>query len=87
MPVGIQEEGHRNWFYPLSLNEKAKLAYKRTKWNTFRIECIDNEIKTIVNGIPTSNLLDDLSQKGFIGLQVHSLYKPEDAGKRTFAAL
>jgi hypothetical protein len=79
---GIQEEGHRSWLYPLSLNEKAKSAYKINQWNTFRIECTDNEIKTFVNGIPTAHLLDDLSLKGFIGLQVHSLYKPEDAGKK-----
>jgi hypothetical protein len=79
---GIQEEGHRSWLYPLSLNEKAKSAYKLNQWNTFRIECISNEIKTFVNGLPTVHLFDDLNLKGFIGLQVHSLYKPEDAGKK-----
>ncbi len=79
---GIQEEGHRSWLYPLSFNEKAKSAYKIDKWNTFRIECMDSEIKTFVNGKPAAHLLDNLSLKGFIGLQVHSLYKPEDAGKK-----
>jgi hypothetical protein len=79
---GIQEEGHRSWLYPLSLNEKAKSAYKLNQWNTFRIECVGNETKTYVNGTLTAHLLDDSSLKGFIGLQVHSLYKPEDEGKK-----
>ncbi len=79
---GIQEEGHRSWLYPLSLNEKAKSAYKLNQWNTFRVECIGSEIKTFVNGIQASHLFDDLCTKGFFGLQVHSLYKPEDVGKK-----
>lgn len=79
---GIQEEQNRRWLYPLSLNAKAKSAYKINEWNTYRIECIGSDIKTFVNGIPTAHLMDDLSLKGFIGLQVHALYKPEDAGKK-----
>lgn len=81
---GIQEEGHRSWLYPLTLNKKALNAYKVNKWNTYRIECVDSEIRTWVNGVPTVHLLDGLSTKGFIGLQVHSLYKPEDVGKRSY---
>lgn len=80
---GIQEEGHRSWLYPLTLNEKAMKAYKLNEWNTYRIECIGSQLRTWVNDVPTVDLLDDLSVKGFIGLQVHSLYKPEDVGKKS----
>jgi hypothetical protein len=32
--------------------------------------------------VPAVHLQDELSLQGFIGLQVHSLYKAEDAGKQ-----
>ena len=41
--------------------------------NKFRIEAIGNSIKTFVNGIQCTNLLDDKSNQGFIGLQLHSI--------------
>jgi hypothetical protein len=34
-----------------------------------------------INGIPTANLVDDLTPKGFIALQVHAIGKPENAGQ------
>ena len=79
---GVQEEGHRSWLYPLSYNEPAKKAYKKGTWNTFRIECHQTHIRTFVNGILAADFYDPLNLSGFIGLQVHSLYKPEDEGKK-----
>jgi hypothetical protein len=79
---GIYDEARRGWLYGLDLNEKAQTAYRPGEWNTYRIECIGSQIRTWVNGVPAVHLLDDLTPKGFIGLQVHSLYKPEDAGKQ-----
>jgi hypothetical protein len=81
---GVYDEARRGWLYPLELNPQAKLAYKWGDWNTYRIECIGNTIRTWVNNVPATYLIDNASLKGLIGLQVHAIYKPEDEGKRTY---
>lgn len=78
---GIYDEARRDWLYPLDLNPSAKTAFKQHRWNKARIECIGPNVRTWVNGIPASYVIDDLTPKGFIALQVHSISKPEDAGK------
>jgi Domain of Unknown Function (DUF1080) len=70
---GIYDEARRLWLYPLETNPAAKLAYKTEEFNHYKIECIGNEMKTWVNGVPASYLIDTLDQAGFIGLQVHGL--------------
>lgn len=70
---GIYDEARRLWLYPLTLNTAAKSAYKIEEFNHYKIECIGNEIKTWVNGIPTAYVIDTLDKKGFIGLQVHGI--------------
>lgn len=79
---GVYDEARRGWLYGLDLNEPAKKAYRPGAWNTYRIECLGSQIRTWVNDVPTVHLVDDFSSSGLIGLQVHSLYKPEDAGKQ-----
>jgi hypothetical protein len=79
---GVYDEARRGWLYGLDLNPEARKAYRPGEWNTYRIACIGNDIRTWVNGIPTVHLQDEMTLRGFIGLQVHSLYKPEDAGKQ-----
>lgn len=79
---GVYDEARRGWLYGLDLNEKAKNAYRPGEWNTYRIECIGSQIRTWVNNVPTVQLMDDYATSGFVGLQVHSLYKPDDAGKQ-----
>ncbi len=78
---GIYDEGRRGWIYPLSLNPKGSKAFKNGVWNTCRVEAIGSTIRTWINGIQCSNLVDDLTSSGFIALQVHSIYKDKDAGK------
>lgn len=78
---GIYDEARRGWLYPLSLNPKAQSAYKKGEWNKARIEAIGNEIKTWVNDIPAASVVDDLTSKGVIALQVHSINDKKDAGK------
>ncbi len=80
---GIYDEGRREWLYPLDLNPEAKNAYKRNEFNHFRIEAIGNEMKTWVNGIPTSFVIDSLDDSGFIALQVHAIPDSLD-GKKVF---
>jgi hypothetical protein len=79
---GIYDEARREWLYPLEYNSPARAAFKQKEWNTARIECLGNTIRTFINGIPASHLVDDMTPKGFIALQVHSVSKPEDAGKQ-----
>ncbi|MFT3747609.1 MAG: DUF1080 domain-containing protein [Agriterribacter sp.] len=82
---GIYDEGRRGWLYPLDLNSAAKKAYKRGVFNHVKIECRSNTIKTWVNGIPASYLVDTADTKGFIALQVHSIGNDEKkAGKKIY---
>lgn len=71
---GIYDEGRRNWLYPLSRNPIAS-AFQLGRWNTIRIECLGNDIRTYVNGVQASWLVDDMTDEGIIGLQVHSIGK------------
>lgn len=78
---GIYDEARRDWLYSLEYNPEGKKAYKKGDWNMCRIECIGSAIRIWVNGIPTANLVDDLTPKGFIALQVHSVGKQEESGQ------
>lgn len=79
---GIYDEGRREWIYPLQLNPSAQQAYKKEAFNHYKIQCIGHIMKTWVNGIPSSFVIDSLDPKGFIGLQVHSVNTPELVGKK-----
>jgi hypothetical protein len=81
---GIYDEARRGWLYPLTLNPKGQDAYKHGGYNKIRIESIGNTIKTWVNGILTAYVVDTLSEEGFIGLQVHSVDRPEQVGKKMY---
>lgn len=78
---GIYDEARRGWLYPLELNPKAKNAFKNGEWNHYHIECIGNVIRTWVNGIPAANLVDNMTTKGFIALQVHAIPNASEAGQ------
>lgn len=80
---GIYDEARRGWLYTMEKNPSAKPAYKAGSWNHVRIEAIGNTVKTWLNDIACASILDDLSgtSSGFIALQVHEIYKPEDEGK------
>ena len=79
---GVYDEGRRGWLYNLELNPAAKTAYKINDWNKYRIECIGNSIRTWVNGIPVSHLIDDMTTKGFIAMQVHAIPSSEPQGRQ-----
>ncbi len=51
--------------------EEVKGALKRTDWNNYRIECRGNKIQIFVNGIKTTDIVDDTDAKGPIGIQHH----------------
>lgn len=81
---GIYDEGRRDWLYPVDLNAKAKDAFKVGVYNHIRMECIGNEMRTWINGIPVADVVDTIDSKGFIGLQVHAVTTPEQAGKKVY---
>ncbi|WP_316768408.1 DUF1080 domain-containing protein [Pedobacter frigiditerrae] len=82
---GIYDEARRLWLYPLETNPAAKTAYKSEQFNHYKIECIGNETKTWVNGIPVSYVIDTLDKTGFIGLQVHGIgNKTHLEGKKVY---
>jgi len=76
--AGIYDEARRGWLYPVELNPEAKTALKHGEWNHYRIECIGNSIKTWLNGVAVSHLIDDMTDEGFIALQVHGIGKDKE---------
>jgi hypothetical protein len=81
---GIYDEARRLWLYPLSLNPPATDLYKPGQYNHLKIECIGNETKTWLNNSPVAYVIDTIDRQGFIGLQVHSVSTPEQAGKSIY---
>ena len=71
---GIYDEGRRDWLYIPNINPEGKKAFKKGDWNKYRIEAIGHTIRTFINGIPVAHLIDDMTAKGFIALQVHAIY-------------
>jgi len=79
---GIYDEARRGWLYPLELNPPAKKAFKNGEWNHYYIECIGNSIRTWLNGVPAANVVDSMTRKGFIALQVHQVPDAAHAGEQ-----
>ena len=80
---GIYDEAQRGWLYTGEINPLSKTLYKYGEWNHYRIEAIGPQLRVWINGKPTSHVIDDVSKDGFIGLQVHAIEKPEEAGRTT----
>ena len=80
---GIYDEARLGWIYPLTLNQPATKALKHNDWNQIRIEAIGTRIRTWLNGVPVSDLLDAQDASGCIALQVHGVFgKNEIIGKQ-----
>jgi hypothetical protein len=70
---GLYDEARRGWMHPVYGPEAARKAFKMGEWNRFRVEAIGTSIRSWVNGVPVANVVDDLTSRGFIALQVHSI--------------
>lgn len=79
---GIYDEARRDWLYIPNINPAGKKAFRNGQWNKYRIEAIGNTIRTWINGIPVAHLVDDLTTKGFIALQVHAIYADMTPGMK-----
>jgi len=77
---GIYDEAQRGWLYNLNFNPVGQKAFRKGEWNKYRIEAIGHTFRTFINGIPTAYLVDDMTQKGFIALQVHAIGKDQKEG-------
>lgn len=75
---GIYDEKRRKWLHTLEDNPAAQKAFKQNQWNHYRVEAIGDTIKTWINSVPASYLIDDKTASGFFGLQVHSIGKNKD---------
>lgn len=71
--AGIYDESRRGWLNPLTDNPEAQKAFRQNEWNHYRIEAIGDTLKTWINDVAASHLIDDKTVLGFIALQVHSI--------------
>jgi len=79
---GIYDEARRGWLSNSETYPYSKTAYQYGRWNHFRIEAIGSSLRTWINGIPIVHVIDDMTLKGFIALQVHSIGKDATPGAR-----
>ncbi len=79
---GIYDEKRRGWLFDLQGDDKAaaRAAFDPDGWNHYRLEAVGNSIKSFVNGVPVTDMTDDVNARGFIGLQVHAINNPAQAG-------
>ena len=76
---GIYDEQRRGWIYPVA-HQAARDAFIKGGWNNIRVEAIGSSIKTWLNGQQVTRLVDELTDTGFIALQVHSVWRDSKVG-------
>jgi hypothetical protein len=82
---GVYDEAGREWLYPVSLNAKAQVHFTPGVYHKIKIECTGNTIKTWLDGMAVAYVADTISaNEGLIGLQVHSIGRPEQAGIKIY---
>ncbi len=79
---GLYDEARRGWLYTMELNPTGKSAFKNNAWNKYRIEAIGHSMRTWVNGVPASHVVDAETPSGFIALQVHAVKDAAHVGKQ-----
>lgn len=65
------EARRRAWLDTLQDTAGVKAAYKVGQWNKLRVTAVGSRIQTEVNGFKVADIVDTVSSKGFIALQVH----------------
>lgn len=70
----VYDESRRGKFLAdLADNEEARKALKQNEWNKLWISARGNQFKTKINGVDAVSFSDDMTSRGFIALQVHSV--------------
>ena len=76
---GIYDEARRGKFLNASEpTDEIKNLVKKGEWNKYRIVCQGDHVQTWVNGVKITDLKDDMTKSGFIGLQVHGVGQRAD---------
>lgn len=71
---GIYDEARRGKFLNANpATDEIRQLVKESAWNRYRIVCQGERIQVWVNGTQVTDLKDDLTKSGFIGLQVHGV--------------
>jgi hypothetical protein len=72
---GIYDEARRAKFINAAEQptDQIKALLKENAWNQYRVVCQGNHIQAWVNGVQVTDLRDDMTAGGFIGLQVHGV--------------
>ena len=65
---------------PKAREQEMLKTFKKDDWNTMEIQCVGPSIKTFVNGVKVTDILDDCQQRGFFGLQIHAQKKTDKDG-------
>lgn len=77
---GLYDEGRRVWFISprkgnkaseQAFRDRARNAFKRNDWNTYRITCQGCRLKIEVNGVTTTDVEDSMDASGYISIQHH----------------
>ena len=71
----IYEEAGRGFLHTPGINQEVKSALKPLEWNHFRVRVKDNYIQSWVNGVMVGDVYDDLTDNGYIALQLHGIGK------------
>jgi len=57
------------------IKPEARVAFKDSDWNRYRIVVQGNRYRSWVNGVPCADFTDDIDHSGLVGLQVHAIAK------------
>ena len=81
----MYDEAGWEWLYPVSLNPKAQVYFTTGTEHKVRIECIGNTIRTWLDGLAVADVVDTITtNEGMIGLQLHSIDRPELTGIKCY---
>jgi len=76
---GVYDEARRGKFLNASgPTDAIRKLLKENEWNKYRVICRGSSIQTWVNGVQVTDLKDDVTPSGFIGLQVHGVGQRAD---------
>jgi len=68
----LYDEARRKLLQDVPLRPEARGALKNDEWNTMRMECIGDRLRSWVNGVPIVDYRDAVDLDGILALQVHS---------------
>lgn len=77
---GIYDEARRGKFLnePVKPSAEVQQLVQDNQWAKYRVVCQGDHIQTWVNGIQVTDLHDNMTKTGFIGLQVHGVGDRQD---------